>query len=199
MRFKLWLEAIDFSLMRPVPPEPGTAPIPANHVRLYHYTKYDTSPGHHDADAHLAAEKLRTQGIDIGKARGSTYGEPNVVWASTEMPSYQKVFAEFSMAMDDPRWAQGKPEPEVSPQEYEARKWDCYFFGSIHPNEIIAVHEPWHGRYRYLRQNPELIQQVVDGEFDHLLNNSEYGPAVRRVKAEFGTGPNVAPQPTPSA
>jgi len=183
MKFRLWLENTDFALEGQVPLEPGTAPIPPNHVRLYHYTKYETS-ANAALDQFQAAQRLRQEGIDINKARGSTYGEPNVVWASSEMPGRTKVFAEFSMAMDDPRWAQGKPENQT-PQEYEARKGNCYFYGSILPNEIIAVHESWHFQYRYIMKNPEVQKDIANGEHDRLLNDPEYGPAVRRIKAEL--------------
>lgn len=188
MNFREWLlNESDFALVGEVPAEPGTVPVPPNHVRLYHYTQVE---GIDDEQKFQAAQLLRQNGLDIKKAKGASYGEPNVIWASSQMPQHGKVFAEFSIAMDDPRWAQGKPDEGMSPQEYESQKWDCYFFDSILPNEIIAVHEPWHERYRYLMQTPEALQATIAGEHDRLMNHREYGPAVRRVKAEQGQGPN---------
>lgn len=182
MYFKSWLltEAFEWVTNAEVPPEPGKSPKrSANHVRLYHYT---TVEGPTADEKHAAAELLRKNGLDISKAKGSTYGEPNVVWASSQLPQQGKVFAEFSIAMDDPRWAQGKPPEGQSPEEYEAMKWDGYFFDSIKPQEILAVHEPWHARYRYMQQNTELIQEAKEGKFDYLLDDNEYGPAVMKVK-----------------
>jgi hypothetical protein len=184
MNFREWLNQGDFAITGQVPPEPGTTPIPPNHVRLYHYTKFE-STGNHDQDKFQAAQLLRQNGLDISKAKGNTYGEPNVVWASAEMPRQIKVFAEFTIAVDDPRWAQSKPEPGQTPQEYEARKADCYFRDSILPNEIIAVHEPWHFKYRYIMADPTVQKAVIDGEHDRLMDKEEYGPAVRRAKAEL--------------
>lgn len=175
-------EGLDFAFRGTVPAEPGTVSIPSNHVRLYHYTRVDEST---DAAKNQAAERLRRRGIDIAKARGSTYGEPNQVWASTLIPSEKKVFAEFSVSIDDPRIAIGR-NSGMTAQQYMARGWDMTFFQSIKPKELIAVHEPWHFRYRYLMDNPKLVQQVVGGEFDNLLTTAEYGPAVARVKREHG-------------
>lgn len=181
MKFKEWFLIEDFALEREIPPEPGTTPIPSDHIRLYHYTKIDAP---NDLSRFQAAESLRRHGIDIRKAIGSTYGEPNVVWASTQMPSRSKVFAEFSVAKDDRRWAVGRPDPADDPSEYMAKGGDSFFMDSIRPEEIIAVHEPWHFHYRYILDNPQLKQEVIEGEHDHLLNTDKYGPAIRRVKAE---------------
>lgn len=194
MRFRNWLLVENASNW--VPPEPGTTPIPPEHVRLYHYTKVATAE---------AAEILRQNGIDISKAKGSTYGEPNVVWASSALPDRSKVFAEFSISVNDPRWAQGKPEAGVDPREYEKRRWDCYFRDSIRPEEILAVHEPWHYQYRYLMKNPGLWDELEEGEFDRLLTNQEYGPAVRQAKqdlakwrADAGLHNQQSPNPGPT-
>ena len=170
----------DWVLRTSVPQAPGTISIPQGHVRLYHYTRVNDAA---DETKHLAAELLRHNGLDIKKAKGSTYGEPNVVWASSGLPSKQKVFAEFSIAMDDPRWSIGKPPVGDSPRAYEERRWDCYFYDSILPTEIIAVHEPWHSRYRYIIENG-LVDGVKAGEFDNLLDSAEYGPAVWKVRHE---------------
>tara|TARA_Y100000034_G_C6775813_1_gene346405 strand:- start:15 stop:527 length:513 start_codon:yes stop_codon:yes gene_type:complete len=157
-----------------VPSEPGSTPIPADHVRLYHYTNDNTGE---------AADRLRNNGIDIGKAKGSTYGEPNAVWASSAMPGQHKVFAEFSVDRNDPRWAIGKVDEAESVEEYAERRWDVTFLDSIRPEEIIAVHEPWHYRYRYMLNNPGLIEEVKRGEFDHLLDSPDYGPAIMKAKS----------------
>ena len=156
-----------------VPAEPGTVSIPPDHIRLYHYT-YDNT--------REAAQRLRNEGIDIEKARGESYGEPNAVWASSALPGQNKVFAEFSIARDDPRWAIGKPDETEDLGDYAERRWDVTFLDSISPDEIIAVHEPWHHRYRYMIKDPELIQQAKNGEFDHLLDSPDYGPAIIKAK-----------------
>jgi hypothetical protein len=190
MKFREWLVLENAGVT--VPEDPGTTPVPPGHVRLYHYTKISNPE---------AAEALRQNGLDISQARGSTYGEPNVVWASSRTPERSKVFAEFSISADDPRWAEGKPEPGSDPREYERRGWDCYFRDSIRPDEIIAVHEPWHWQYRYLKKNPGLWDELESGEFDRLLNDAEYGPAVRQAKldlAKWRADAGLPNQPSPN-
>ena len=162
----------------PIPAAPGTVKLPPNYVRLYHYTKAMSDS---DQSKFEAAQKLRTNGIQIGMAKGNSYGEPNVVWASSQMPGQHMVFAEFGMKMDDDRWLQGKPDPKMSAAQYEKMHWDCYFQGSILSREIIAVHEPWHQKYRYMLAN-DLIEKAKAGEYDMLLQNNEYGPAVYKAK-----------------
>jgi hypothetical protein len=170
-------DSLDWVLSAATPSAPGAITLPNTYVRLYHYTKVDNSS---DNTKHQAAESLRQNGLQLNKARGSTYGEPNVVWASTELPSTKKVFAEFGIVIDDPRWGIGKPLPNDSPQEYESRKWDCYFMDSILPEEIIAVHEPWHFRYRYIIGH-NLVERVRAGEFNNLLDSPEYAPAIYKI------------------
>jgi hypothetical protein len=167
---------LDWVATAEVPPEPGTIPIPSNHFRLYTYTKF---AGFGDDQNHEAANSLREVGLDIGMAKGHTYGEPDAVWASTAMPHHGKVFAEFSVADDDPRFSYGmRPDPG-----WKDRNIDVSFKDSIRPDEILAVHEPWHWRYRYLMENDDLVEQARKGELDDLLDEQEYGPAVQKAKA----------------
>jgi hypothetical protein len=181
MKFSEWLlnEAFEWAAKAEVPPEPGTIDIPANHVRLYTYTKF---AGVGADEWHKAAESLRTKGLDIGMAKGSTYGEPNAVWASAEMPHQGKVFAEWSIDVKDERWLTSF-RPQEDPRQWEKRKWDVYFLKSIRPEEIHCVHEPWHHHRRYLAEDAEMIQRTKAGEFDHLLDSDEYGPAVINIKS----------------
>lgn len=165
--------------------EPGTTPIPKGHIRAYHYSnRFGVEEGQSMDDAkHIIAEKLRTEGLDIGKAVGSAYQEPDVVWASTEKPSDQHVYAEFHVAADDFRWGLGKPEAGIDPRAFEKRESNFYFKDSIKPEEIIAVHEPWHAKARYMQANPEVLAKARAGEHDDLLESEGYGPAIRHAKA----------------
>ena len=174
--------------------EPGTTPIPEGHIRAYHYTRGargEIKPMGMTDDEYRTklAENLRQGGIDIKKAIGESYGEPNVIWASTEKPSGGHVYAEFSVARDDPRWGHGfAPDKGTDLRDWEKRNNDFYFHGSIKPSEIIAVHEPWHDRYRYIMRpdNIKLREQILAGEHDNLLTTNEYGPAIRKFKLEHG-------------
>lgn len=168
---------------REVPLAPGETPIPADHVRLYHYTRWPEG-----VTEGQAAEKLLQEGIDIGKARGSTYGEPNVVWASTQLPHRGKVYAEFSMHKDDPRWGIGRPKYPGDLEWLQKSGADVTFRDSIKPEDILAVHIPWHHSYRYLKEH-DMFSRVLEGEFDYLLDDPERdeAKAINYIKQHHAT------------
>lgn len=174
-----------------VPPRPGTTPIPEGHIRLYHYTR-------------AGADVIREQGLKLSESRGETYGEPNLVWASGQQPGEFKTYVEFSVPIGDPRFAIGKP-TEISPDsDYEGKyvapdgraynvspegfRSDVGFIGGIKPEEFIAVHEPWHHRYRYMVEEG-MTDAVLAGDWDDLMNdpsNPDYGKAIRQIYADAG-------------
>ena len=161
-----WLQKIAQQTL----PEPGTAPIPPGHVRLYHYFPNDQ------------IESVRQQGIDLGCAKGETYGEPNCVWASGEQPSERHTFVEFSASKDDPGWQIGKPNTDEDAQVIQDQGWNVTFGRTIRPEEFVAIHEPWHSHYRYIMNDPQLLQEVKQGKFDHLLDDEEYASAINLIK-----------------
>lgn len=101
-------EAIDWKL----PPEPGTAPIPPDHVRLYHQT---------DA-SNLGA--IKHQGILFSKARGIE--GPKAIWADETGfygdPKHTPT-VEFHVHKD--RWRKPWVHGDVAPHEIIAvhRGW----------------------------------------------------------------------------
>jgi hypothetical protein len=171
------------ALLREVPKPPGETPIPADHVRLYHYIS-SYKGGQKPESEEQMAENIKNGGIDISKARGHIYGEPDVVWASTRPPGKHKVFAEFDIHKDDPRWGIGKPR---TPGDVDwLNKGDVHvtFGGSIEPHEIKAVHLPWHGTYRYL-QSHNMFPEVLAGDYDYLLKDpeSDEAKAINYIKS----------------
>jgi hypothetical protein len=159
-----------------VPKEPGTVPIPSNHLRLYHYTFTDP-------------EIIRKQGLKLSAAKGNTYGEPNMVWASLQEPNNSKTFVEFSMAIDDPRFTNMGSKPSVSAgvEFYKGRNSDFTILGDVNPSEFIAIHLPWHHTYRYLVDN-NMVTEVLDGKFDYLIDDKHpnEAKAIMTVKHNFG-------------
>ena len=70
--------------------EPGTRPIPAGTIRLFHYTGGE---GINEVRSNLAS--IMDNGLGMQHAKGENYGEPNMVWGSTEEPRSFKYFVEF--------------------------------------------------------------------------------------------------------
>src|ERR1700733_7481196 len=54
--------------------EPGSLPLKADHVRLFHATHPD------------ATQSIRENGLSLNHAQGHKYGEPNMIWA---VPAYE--------------------------------------------------------------------------------------------------------------
>ena len=144
-----------------VPPEPGTKPIPHNHLRLYHYTDPE------------CLDDIRKHGLQLKHAKGHTYHEPNFIWASLSKPRDFKTFIEFSVAINDPRLTQfggAKPREDLGVEFYKNRGSDFTFSQDITPNDFIDIHEPWHHPYRYITQEgTNIIEEVLNGKFDYLL------------------------------
>ncbi len=161
-----------------VPSEPGTISIPSNHLRLYHYTY--TNP-----------ETIKKEGLRLSHAKGTTYGEPNAIWCSLQLPNTNKIFVEFSIAIDDKRFNKflgPAPDPDRSPKEYEGRGSDFTLFGDVLPNEFLAIHEPWHNTYRYLIEDDgRYVPNVLSGEYDYLLDkpDSNEAKAIVAIKHNY--------------
>ena len=161
----------------PIPKEPGTVPIPNNHLRLYHYTDAST-------------EELKRNGLLLNKAKGHTYGEPNFVWASLQKPPRYKRYVEFSVPIDDSRFSTwgSKPDARGGVEYYKGKSNDFTFMGDIKPDEFIAIHEPWHHVYRYLVDKKQSqIKNILNGEYDYLIDDrySNEAEAIKAVKVNF--------------
>lgn len=170
-------ESVTYAQKIPIPQEPGTVPIPSNHLRLYHYTDAST-------------EELNRNGLLLNKSKGHTYGEPNFVWASLQKPKDYKRYVEFSVAIDDPRFSMwgAKPDVERGVEFYKGRSNDFTFMGDIKPDEFIAIHEPWHHVYRYLvDEKPSIIPNILNGEYDYLIDDRypNEAEAIKAVKVNF--------------
>ena len=161
-------------------PAPGETPVPADHVRLFHYTK--------TADI----TSLTSGGIDIAKARGETYGEPNLVWASASTPEINGPVVEFSVPWNDSRMYPRPSGPE-DVKRFEAAGSNVMFSDSIKPAEFLAVHQPFHKLVRHIRKNEKTLRKAIDGGFDGLDPLTPAGKAAQFVKThgrseDCGTG-----------
>lgn len=160
-------------MMKPrweLPPEPGTAPIPDGHVRLYHQTDEKN------------LDLIRHQGIRYDKARAiegpagiyadekGFYGKPR------ETPT-----VEFSVPKD--RWDRPfvVPAHSIEHSADETKKRDT----GVPQENIIAIHHPWHIHARYIDDDEDLRKEVINGEHDNLLHEPGYGQAIRFIKHKY--------------
>jgi hypothetical protein len=172
-----------------LPPEPGSQSIPEGHVRLWHYTGEEALPS------------IREQGLSRQHARGSTYGEPNVVWAAAhkEAPAkdalYQRPHVEFHA---DPsrrgdldigeHYGQGGSLGEHIEHLYSHRS-HVTMRGDVPPSRILAVHEPWHAHARYLESDPQTLHDYTQGDFkDYDTGDPHTDKALAYVRAKHAAG-----------
>ena len=180
----------DYALDDDVPVSPGTSPIPDDHIRFFHYsTVRDKEAENWESTVNGHAASLRGRGISMSGARGEKYGEPNQIWASRGIPENieRKVVVEFSLPHDDPRIGGTIGRRTGSVEEIQNDKSDATFTGDITPDEIVAVHEPWHHPFREM-QDEDMIGDAGAGKFDWSLKRvwpdevNEFAAAVRRAK-----------------
>jgi hypothetical protein len=147
-----------------LPPAPGTAPIPAGHVRLYHQAP-EQSMGSIEQHGILLA---KAKGIEGPRAiyAGETgfYGDPRSV------PT-----VEFHVPKE--RWD--------APFVRADRELDQ---GKVAAENIVAIHLPWHRHARYIEADPRVLAQVLAGEHDDLLPDTKHGPAIRYIKRTHDIG-----------
>lgn len=133
-----------------VPSEPGTTPIPNGMVRRFHVTQ--ASP-----------EVIRSQGLLQSAARGIEGPKAIYSWTDWKSAKGYSSNAPIVEFYTDPNLLKGS-----------------YQYGDIPPNQIIAIHEPWHDRFRYcLERNvsDEIMRNT--GEADYIKAADE----LQRIRA----------------
>lgn len=163
--------------MNPLPPQPGSLPIPRGHLRLYHQT--DTA----------SLESIRGEGLGSSHSRSQDYGEPEGIWLSTHAPFYggdsgwaTGPVIEVDLPADDPRIMRGAgswphPESQEAIDGWNEQLCTVLVSGTIKVHEL-RVHEPWHRAYRMLEGREDR------GQYDSMLDDPDQGPAVQRWKAD---------------
>ena len=160
------------------PLAPGEFELPSSdHLRFYHYTRGDV-------------EVLQREGIRFDKAQGSTYNEPNQIWASTEPPPNTKNFVEFVIHKDDPRIGGTIPRGAGDSQ--------ATFVGDILPSDIVATHTPESKAVRLILSDEKLLQQVRDWSpnMQRLDPDSAQGRAAAKVRQMILSDPPTPRTPT---
>lgn len=162
-----------------LPPDPGTVAIPEGHIRLWHYTSLEKVPS------------IRAHGLLRSKARGDAVNgdlsDPSAgVWASTKRPDgildnhdggaavveYHAHPSEISQNAEH-YWHQ-------DPQEWAKGYHHVIMRGDVPPHRIVAIHEPWHGAARYMRDDDPTLQR-----YQWVMDESDpvYEPYQRGLRA----------------
>ncbi len=145
-----------------LPEPPGTSPIPEGSVRLYHQTIEDNLPS------------IQKEGLIAGKGVGAATGDPTSVYASEKGfygPPGSRPTVEFQV-----------PKERVGANGTVS--------GSVLPENIIAMHLPWHDLARAIEKDPALIRKAVGGFLDL---GKEDKPAIDYIKEKYSDekyGPN---------
>jgi hypothetical protein len=179
-----------------LPPDPGTAPVPQGHVRLYHYTPLDNVPS------------IREHGLLFDHARSDAGNgdltEPSAgVWASTNQPkdilsnhSGHAAVVEFHVHPDEisgnaeSPWRAMNADRSYDPDKL--REWNeghhhVIIKGDVKPDRLVAIHEPWHGSARYMRDNGPLSSYDWVKEDYARGGNDHLEPYVRGLRALEGS------------
>jgi hypothetical protein len=163
--------------MEPMPPEIGTAPIPHGHIRLFHYTRGNP-------------EIIRKEGLKLSKARGHTYGEPNMIWGSTIPPSLDHNIVEYHVDAYDPGISHvaDYPGKGTDLEKFQKELRHVCMVRDIKSDEFIGIHEPWHNYYYYIKEHPNVLKDILSGRYDNLVmpgDTTDPRPAIARIKAEM--------------
>jgi hypothetical protein len=157
-----------------IPPASGTQPIPPGTMRFQHYTWGKSVPG-------IQAEGLKRSISEEKFAHGGT--ESPQVFATAGSPSERDLqdisggdkhlvegFAHINQLDIGGMYNVSKMNEEqlgAHARDVESRRSTITFHGDVPPEQILAVHAPWHGTARYLRESPEMEKGVMAGDYDY--------------------------------
>jgi 8-oxo-dGTP pyrophosphatase MutT (NUDIX family)/GNAT superfamily N-acetyltransferase len=165
-----------------VPPRLGTAPIPEDHVRLYHHTWSRNVPGIREHG--LLAEM--GQG-DSGKGYGNEASAG--VWAASQHPEpdpqSDRHVIEFHA---HPREIDvNGPSPGQDIHKWQQGDHNVLMRGSVPKENILAIHAPWHTAYHQISEDARDREDVKGGKLDWVHNDpsmKEISKAVHKIQSE---------------
>lgn len=145
--------SIDFTS---IPDEFGSAPVPEDSVRVNHYTSGDS------------VDSIRQQGLTMQHAHES-YAR-----GGTEYPS---IFATAGPPKEDLLRARPVIEAHIpmanldigshsSPRDLESNRSVVTTNRDVPPENIVAIHQPWHRTFRYVQQDPGMEKNIMAGHYD---------------------------------
>lgn len=141
-----------------IPKEKGTTEIKAGYTRVYHQTTPDN------------IESIMRKGLLVSKSRPTSESRGVSV---SETPFYgdnpNLVTIELQVPTEKLRQANGSA-----------------LFEDVPASNIIAVHENWHDRARYILNNPETLKEVLNGDMDFMTGDgSPEAKAIEYIKKKY--------------
>jgi hypothetical protein len=154
-----------------MPPEPGSAPLQPGYVRAYHYT---SGPDE--------LRSIRENGLLQSAAKGESYGEPNQVWFSTQMPHNEKNFVEVHLHPSEITGSGSPPSHLLVPgAEEKLAEWadvtnkrgaNFAVWGTDIPaGRIVSYGEPWMHTYRTLVRDSPKDAAAFKERFGNFLDD----------------------------
>jgi hypothetical protein len=126
------------------PAAAGTTPIPPGMVRGYHYTG--------------ALDAVLQTGLSTQFARGSTYGEPSVIWFSTQQPHDYKHYVEVFLKPEELGIGRVHARDPKHPTQEEIDRFNqaggnfTTLLPEIPASRFVTYHRPWHAKFQHLMQ-----------------------------------------------
>lgn len=142
-----------------IPAEKGTSPIKLGYTRMYHQTNPEN------------IESIKKNGLLVSKTRPTSESRGVSV---SDTPFYG----------DNPNLA--TIELQV-PNEILKQANGSALQTDVPASDIIAAHENWHDRARYILKNKETLKEVLDGGMDYMLGDgSPEAKAIEHIKKKYG-------------
>jgi len=165
-----------------LPQEIGKTPIPEDHVRLFHHTWAKNIPSIREHG--LLAERGKG---DSGKGYGQE--ESAGVWGSTRHgppePEGDRHVVEFHVHPSE--IAVNGPYPGSDHHEWNQGDHNVLLKGSVKPENISAIHDPWHTAYHQMSEL-RMREETLKGYYDNIGEDPQYvhsyGKAIEHIKRE---------------
>jgi len=143
--------------LRDLPPALGTAPLPEDHVRMYHQTPVENVPS------------IKEHGLLWDKGRAIE--GPKGIWVS-DKPFYGESphLATVEIAV---------------PHKDRQQMGRIASIGDVPPSRITTIVEPWHGRVRDLIEQGGYAERARAGEYDSIIDDGDEpdpDPTMRAIK-----------------
>jgi hypothetical protein len=132
--------------------------------------------------------RIKQEGLLLNSALGDTYGEPNFIWGTTgwsgrynkNAPTVEfQVSPEHIQSAEIPWYREDRDLDEYwnTPSNYLVLRKD------VPPEDILAIHEPWHEDLKYVLENPYALEQIKKDP-KQFLEIDQYEPVVRYLIAQ---------------